>query len=173
MEVENKIIDHILGSYRSDLRDRYDAYRNHVYRVYNLALILHGSERVDRDTLAVAAAFHDLGIWTHHTLDYLAPSMQPALDYATTNGIDNTHIAAIIYYHHKLTVYQGVQIVESFRRADLIDLSFGLIRFGVSSGQYIQLKAQFPFHGFQTFIFSLILKRFFTHPLSPLPMLKL
>jgi hypothetical protein len=52
------------------LRHDFIAYRNHVYRVVNLCLALAGgSDRAAApdalEKLAVAAVFHDLGIWTN------------------------------------------------------------------------------------------------------------
>ena len=67
-------IDEVLGDHASDLRHDFTAYRNHVYRVVNLCTAIVGN-RGDLEKVAVAAAFHDLGIWTNKTFDYLSPSM--------------------------------------------------------------------------------------------------
>jgi hypothetical protein len=37
--------------------------------------VLHDQDRVDLEKIAVAAVFHDLGIWTNKTFDYIAPSV--------------------------------------------------------------------------------------------------
>ena len=39
------------------------------------------SERVRLEKIAVAAVFHDLGIWTNHTFDYIAPSVALAREH--------------------------------------------------------------------------------------------
>src|SRR5215470_290714 len=53
-------------------------YRNHAYRVANLCM---GFAPRDPDTVhkvAIAAALHDMGIWTDGTWDYLPPSIELA-----------------------------------------------------------------------------------------------
>ena len=66
-------IDEVLHDHASDLGYDFIAYRNHTYRVLNLcAVIVKG--RVELEKLAVATVFHDLGIWTNKTFDYIAPS---------------------------------------------------------------------------------------------------
>jgi hypothetical protein len=37
--------------------------------------------------LVIAACFHDLGIWTDHTFDYLSPSAGLARDYLQRYGL--------------------------------------------------------------------------------------
>ena len=73
-------IDEVLHDHASELGCDFIAYRNHVYRVVNLcAAIVKG--HVDLEKLAAAAVFHDLGIWTNKTFDYIAPSIALARDY--------------------------------------------------------------------------------------------
>src|SRR5215468_4105458 len=53
-------------------------YGNHAYRVTNLCI---GFASRDPDTvhkIAIAAALHDMGIWTEGTFDYLPPSIELA-----------------------------------------------------------------------------------------------
>ena len=71
---QNEIIDLILDSHKDDLGDYFESYRNHVYRVYNLAITNVTSDR-DSKIVSIATAFHDLGIWTNNTFDYLKPSI--------------------------------------------------------------------------------------------------
>ena len=78
--VTNDTIDNILNTYRSELGENYDLYRNHVYRVYNFALT-QLDPNAELEKLSIAAAFHDLGIWTNNTLDYIEPSAQLAREY--------------------------------------------------------------------------------------------
>jgi hypothetical protein len=40
------------------------AYRNHTYRVANLCVALTGGDRAQLEKIAIAAACHDLGIWS-------------------------------------------------------------------------------------------------------------
>jgi HD superfamily phosphodiesterase len=52
-----------------------------VYRVVNLCLAIVGDSRAELEKIAVAAVFHDLGIWTNHTFDYIAPSVTLAREH--------------------------------------------------------------------------------------------
>jgi hypothetical protein len=84
------------------------AYHNHVYRVVNLCLAIAGGggreeAPVTLEKIAVAAVFHDLGIWTNHTFDYIAPSVALARQYLTagTHAEWLPEIEAMIVDHHK------------------------------------------------------------------------
>src|SRR5258705_439989 len=71
------LVEEILESHRYLARGDdagYDAYKAHVYRVVNFARAL-TPDVPDRDAkLAIAAAFHDIGVFD--TLDYLVPSIE-------------------------------------------------------------------------------------------------
>ena len=68
-------VEKVLDDHASELGHDLIGYRNHVYRVVNLCLAIVGDSRVDVEKIAVAAVFHDLGIWTNNTFDYIAPSV--------------------------------------------------------------------------------------------------
>jgi hypothetical protein len=68
-------VEEVLDVHASELGQDLIAYRNHVYRVVNLCLAIVGDSPVELEKIAVAAVFHDLGIWTNHTFDYIAPSV--------------------------------------------------------------------------------------------------
>jgi hypothetical protein len=61
-------LDRVLHVYRAVLGGDFTAYRNHAYRVVNLcaAQSLRSSEQLEK--VAIAAAFHDLGIWTERDI---------------------------------------------------------------------------------------------------------
>ena len=63
-------LDAILGDHEAALGPDATLYRHHADRVANLCLIQSsgGAERLEK--IAVAAAFHDLGIWTDRAFDY-------------------------------------------------------------------------------------------------------
>ena len=111
---------------------------NHVIRVLNYFRVpcVHGSAAAPTMVL-VAAAFHDLGIWSTRTFDYLGPSVGLAREHLASANLQHLipEVEAIIVWHHKLSRYRGefASTVETFRRADLVDLSLGMIRFGVSA----------------------------------------
>src|SRR5215471_296450 len=88
-------------------------------------------ERVAK--VIVAAAFHDLGIWPDKTFDYLPPSIRLANAYLKGTGRSDwaPEITEMMLQHHKLTPLRDGRcpLVEPFRRADLVDLSNGLVSF--------------------------------------------
>lgn len=152
-----------------------EAYRNHAYRVFNVARVLAAPTPEGEEKLALAAHFHDLGIWTDHTFDYLAPSAGRARAYLEETGREawGPEITAMITEHHKITsAAHGGPLVEAFRRADWVDVSLGTISFGVPRSFLRELRAAFPNRGFHRRLISLTLERVRHHPMSPLPMFK-
>lgn len=171
----NIIIDGLLDEYKDHLKNDLVKYRNHVYRVYHLCLLI-DSDSQNNEKYAIAAVFHDLGIWTHNTFDYLNPSVQLVKQWLEKEKKPGwfSEISLMIDNHHKLSRYTGeyVQTVETFRKADWIDVSLRLLRFGLSRKAIKQVTAVFPTKGFHRFLLRKTAKNFFLHPLRPLPMFK-
>jgi hypothetical protein len=169
-------IDDVLDGHASALGDDLVAYRNHVYRVVNLCVAMKGS-RSELDKIAIAAVFHDLGIWAVGTFDYIAPSIALAREYLAARGHENwiTDISTMIADHHKITRSVGSphSLVERFRQADWIDVTGGVRRFGIPRPFVARLFATWPDAGFHWRLVQLALHRLRTHPLSPLPMIRL
>ena len=151
-------------------------YRNHVYRVFNLSrAFVSDPEASSNEKLAIAAYFHDVGIWTDDTFDYVAPSVARALAWLAQNGRGewSAEVSAMITEHHKVTSYRGGStLVEAFRRADWVDVSLGLRSFGVDRGYLKKVKRMFPNAGFHLRLLRLGWRRLRSHPSSPLPMMK-
>jgi len=151
------------------------AYRNHVYRTLNLCVAIAG--RVEIEKIAVASAFHDLGIWTDRTFDYLPPSIALAQRYLAGRGREDwiPEVERMIGDHHKITASAADpgSLVEAFRRADWIDVTRGIRRFGVPRPFVARLFATWPSAGFHRRLVALTLDRLRSHPLSPLPMVRL
>lgn len=169
-------VEEVLDDHASELgRDR-TAYRNHVYRVVNLCLAIVGDTPVEPEKIAVAAVFHDLGIWTNHTFDYIAPSVALAREYLEDRGLASwiPEIEAMIADHHKVTRSHAIRssLVESFRRADWIDVSLGLRTLGLPRTFIAAVSAAWPNAGFHRRLVELTIERFWKHPLAPLPMVK-
>lgn len=149
-------------------------YRNHVYRVYYLCL--HFAEGEANPSVAVAAAFHDLGIWTDHTWDYLPPSIRAANSWlqAEQSAFQSEMVQQIIDFHHLRGRYTGPHAawVEPFRKADWLDLSLGL-RYGKGVRTvYRELKKEFPFKRFHGRLVLFFFRNLVRHPLKPFPMFK-
>ncbi|HEX9382618.1 MAG TPA: HD domain-containing protein [Gemmatimonadaceae bacterium] len=174
----NEPPDRRRGSRRSrvGVGARPQRYRNHVYRVVNLCLAIMGDSRVEIEKIAVAAVFHDLGIWTNNTFDYIAPSVAIARKHLTARGLAEwiPEIEAMIVDHHKVTPSHAnpQPLVESFRRADWIDVSRGLRRFGLPRTFIAAVATTWPSAGFHRRLVQLTIDRFWKHPLTPLPMVK-
>ena len=170
-------LDEVLQAHRSALGDDFTAYRNHTYRVVNLCIALFPAETAQLEKITTAAAFHDLGIWTDRTFDYLQPSVRLASDHLTRSGKEKwtLEISEMILQHHKLSQYRanGDWLVEPLRRADLVDLSMGLITFGLPRRLVKELYATWPSAGFHKRLIELEFSQLRTRPWNPLPMIRL
>jgi hypothetical protein len=168
-------IDEVLNDHQTALGDDFAGYRNHVYRIVNLCVAIAGRSELEK--IAVAAVFHDLGIWTHRTFDYLAPSIVLAHEYLVARAREDwtAEIEGMIAYHHKITpsAADPDSLIEAFRRADWIDVTGGLRKFGIPRPFVAGLYATWPSAGFHRRLVALTLDRLRRHPLSPLPMVRL
>lgn len=171
----NKTIDFILTEHKEYLGRDFNKYRNHVYRVFALCLELDKSPD-NEEKYAIASAFHDLGIWTNRTFDYLRPSITIAREYLSKVDKSNwdAEISIMIDMHHKKSKYTSSyqKTVETFRRADWIDVTRGRMSFGVEKSKYQRITEAFPYVGFHSFLLIQTVKHFFVSPANPLPMLK-
>ena len=144
------LADEILESHRQRAHGDdagYAAYKAHVYRVVNVARALAPQGPDCDDKLAIAAAFHDLAAFD--TLDYLVPSIAAQDAWLHETGRENwsDELALIVAEHHRLSRYGPTRphapLVEAFRRADLVDVSQGLIRFGIPNSYVKEVRAAF------------------------------
>ncbi|MDX1941567.1 MAG: HD domain-containing protein [Saprospiraceae bacterium] len=169
-------IDHLMQQYKHIIRNDFDRYNNHVYRVFLNCKMLDDSIE-NEEKYAIAAVFHDIGIWTDHTIDYLNPSIIKAKEYLNEVGklLWMYEIALMIDMHHKMSKYNGKYeaTVEVFRKADWMDVSLGLLNFGVNK-QFIKAnQKQYKNLGFHQFLIKATTKNFLQHPFrNPLPMFK-
>lgn len=176
IETRLSLLDDILEDWRDVIGDDFDGYRNHCRRMVNCCLALADCDDVARQKLMIAAAFHDIGIWTAGTMDYLPPSLTPAMSYLDEKGLDawRDEIALMITEHHKLSVFADARypLVELFRKGDLVDFSLGLIRFGLPRRFVRELRRTWPNAGFHKRLLQLASRWFVRHPLNPAPMMK-
>ncbi len=170
-------LDTILGLHATALGADFEGYRNHAHRVAHLCVAQLSGSAEEIEKVAIAAAFHDLGIWTDRTFDYLAPSATLARAYLTRSGRTEwiPEITETICGHHKVSRYRGPDawLVEPFRRADWMDVSMGVISWGVPRRLLAQALSLWPRAGFHRRLVQLTLRRLRTHPWSPLPMVRL
>ncbi len=176
--VENEVVERVLHAHRAALGRDYDGYRNHVYRVSSYFNGLGPASLGSTPALAVAAAFHDLGIWVNHTFDYLEPSSRLARDYLVAQrlgDIDPVLVHELIVQHHKLRPYRQAPwaaLVEQWRRADLVDVSLGVVRFGLPRAYVREVQRRLPDRGFHLCLATLTLRQLARRPWNPLPMMK-
>ncbi|WP_428354347.1 hypothetical protein [Methyloprofundus sp.] len=170
------LLEEISGHWKADIAQDYQGYKHHVYRMVHCCFALHRCSEEEREKIIIAGCFHDLGLWTEHTVDYLPPSVLLARAYLEGNNLQQwtTEIGLMIDMHHKITQYKDDQypLVEIFRRADLADFSLGLIKGGVSGDTINEVKAAFPNAGFHKLLLKEQGKWLVKHPLNPFPILK-
>jgi hypothetical protein len=174
------LLEDILGPWKGAIGRDYPGYRNHVYRMVHFCFAL--PECVPdwnddaRRKVTIAGCFHDLGIWSDRTFDYLRPSMVRAAAYLKEHALDawTPEVELMIASHHKLRRFSDDRypLVEAFRRADLIDVSLGLFKFGLPGAYVREVKRRFPNHGFHKRLLQLAGGWAPRHPTSPLPFLK-
>jgi hypothetical protein len=169
-------LDRVLEAHAAELGADFTAYRNHTYRVVNFFAALSPCAGDALEKVAMAAAFHDLGIWTGRTFDYLQPSIELACNHLDCAGHGDWRdtVAGMIREHHKIRKFQGAEaaFVEPFRRADWIDVSLGALSFGMPRERLREILARWPNEGFHKRLAQLTFRRLRTHPLSPIPVLK-
>lgn len=168
------LLEEILGERSDELGGDLTGYKNHVYRMVHFCFAQRNFDDEEREKIVLAGAFHDLGIWTADTFDYLPPSIDLAKVYLSRKGMDQwtPEIELMINQHHKLRKYGRDELTEVFRKADLVDLSLGLIKYGLSADYVRQIKAQFPNADFHKQLVKRAGKWFCRHPLNPVPVLK-
>ena len=178
-------LETLLQQWRPSLGEDYTAYRNHVYRVINHCIIYAKKNDItlshgDIEIIAIAGAFHDIGIWLDHTFDYLKPSLQRANNYLVREGKNQwvELVSNMITEHHKITPYtlsdnhEKEGFVEMFRQADWVDVSMGTLNFSMPRSAISEVRKVFPYAGFHRKLMQLTLDRVLKAPFSPLPMFK-
>ncbi len=173
----HSLMENFFKQWQPQLGRDLDRYRNHCYRVVNHCNQLADLDREQLEQVMIAACFHDAGIWLDNTFDYLKPSQYRANNYLVREGKSQwSHaVCAMIMEHHKITAYAGDNkaLVETFRKADWIDVSMGLMTFSLPRHTIKQIREAFPYLGFHSMLTRLTARNLLHHPLKPLPMFKI
>jgi hypothetical protein len=176
MAIEDRIplLEDILDEWKENIGNDFPGYKNHVYRMINFCFAQQDFKKEDREKIIIAGCFHDIGIWTGETFDYLPPSIVRAKEYLTQNNLDAwiPEIELMIDTHHKLRPYRDNRLVEVFRKGDLVDFSLGLVKCGLPKDYIKNVKKQFPNAGFHKGLVKLAGGWICRHPLNPIPVLK-
>jgi hypothetical protein len=170
-------LDRLLEENAALLGEDRTAYGNHNYRVANFCVELMGGASPEQiDKLGVACYFHDIGVWTHRTLDYLEPSRVFAAEHLAKIGHAewSPEVEAMVVEHHKLRSAgaSAGPMVEPFRKADWIDVSLGLLRFGLPASFVSEVKRSFPNAGFHRLLMKATGRQLRSNPLRPMPMMR-
>jgi hypothetical protein len=170
------LIEEILSHWRDAIGADFPGYRGHVYRVFNFCLALHHPTEDQRAKLAIAACFHDIGLWSAKTVDYIPPSMEEAGLYLQATGRESWsgEIARMIEMHHKVRSLgdENLSLAEWFRRGDLVDFSLGWITFGLPWSLVRQVKKTIPNQRFHWFLLKGAFFWFVRHPFRPPPFMR-
>lgn len=177
MKIETNIslVEEILSIWKTEIGDDFDGYKNHVYRMLNFCFALGDLHLDEREKIIIAACFHDIGIWTSETFDYLPPSIVLAKNYLRENNSEQwiPEIELMIDQHHRLGKYaEANNPIEIFRKGDLVDFSLGLVKCGLSKTYIRNVKKQFPNRGFHQSLAYTATRWICQHPLNPIPVLK-
>jgi hypothetical protein len=169
-EVADELFERNAAVFGGDL----PIYKGHVDRVIGLVGLHCDVPAAVAGPLGLAAFFHDSVIWFDGTWDYLAPSVRRAL--AELDESDAPYaglVSGLITEHHRLRpARHDDPLVEAFRRADLVDVTAGLVAPGVSRKQYRALVGQYPSRGFRPMLLKAFGRGLRESPLHPLPMVK-
>lgn len=173
---DDPLIEDILGAWQDRIGADFAGYRSHVYRMFNFCLALQPCSGEERTKFAIAACFHDIGLWSDHTVDYIPPSVAQVRRYLADNGLHDwsEEIALMVEWHHKLRPWRDDRypLVERFRKADLVDFSLGFFRCGLPRACIREVKAALPNAGFHSFLLRGAKDWFSRHPLSAPPFLR-
>ena len=144
--------------------------------MFNFCLALHPASDEEKTKLAIAACFHDIGLWSDRTVDYIAPSIEQAKHYLRDSSHEDwsEEIALMIEWHHKIRPYRNERfpLVEVFRKGDLVDFSLGFFKCGLPKDFVQAVKEAIPNSGFHRFLMKGAKDWFKRHPLSPPPFMR-
>ena len=176
IETTNGLIEGILAVWKDRIADDYLGYRGHVYRMFNFCLALHPCTEEEREKLAIAPCFHDIGLWSDHTVDYIPPSVAQVKGYLFNTGQQawSEEIGLMVEMHHKIRAYRDNRypLVELFRKSDLVDFSLGFFTFGIPRSYIKNVKKTIPNNGFHKFLMKGAREWFSKHPFSPPPFIR-
>ncbi|OCQ21882.1 hypothetical protein A7985_08720 [Pseudoalteromonas luteoviolacea] len=171
------IAEKVLLEYKIKIDSDFIGYRNHVMRMLNYChYLLPEIDEVQSRKLQIAAAFHDIALWTHDRVDYLVPSYNECKKYLIDKNMEDIseEVQIIIDMHHLIGTYQGPyeELTEIFRKADLVDFSGGLIKFGIEPSFIKAVNSALPNAGFHLTLLRFTFKQLLRKPWDPLPMMR-
>ncbi|WP_051341401.1 hypothetical protein [Pseudonocardia spinosispora] len=167
--------DELFERHATVFGDELPIYRGHVHRVIGVVGLQCDVPADIAAPLGIAAFFHDAGIWFDGTWDYLPPSARRATEELGESDAQHAElVSSLITEHHRMRkARHDDPLVEAFRRADLTDVSAGLIGApGASRAQFKELVAQYPDKGFRPMLMRAFGRGLKESPVNPVPMMK-
>ncbi len=167
-------VDEIIDAQEAFLDVSLAGYRNHVHRMINFCFAFGPLTPEQEEKIIVAGCFHDIGIWTAKTFDYLPPSIDASIEHLQKTGRSEWagHISQMIGEHHKFHRFRDDPLTEVFRKGDLVDFSLGVIKCGIDAGFVKEVRSAFPNLGFHSGLVRLAGRWVRRHPFNPIPVLK-
>lgn len=152
-----------------------EAMQGHCERLYVIAVELAEEEgkEVDHELLACAASLHDAGLYdgaASKDATYVEDGARLARELLEPIGWEGERLRICmdaIERHHELRPQwdRGTE-VELVRRADLVDVSAGVIGFGFPRSRYKELTEEIPRNGMYRHIVGLVGHTIRKRPLS-------
>lgn len=144
-----------LAAVRSASREAEGPMERHCVRVFAIACELAAKRglEIDREVLLVAAFIHDLGLYDSISRGgvYVKDGAEYASELVARHGWDaarTTLCADAIERHHELRPQWALGTeVEVMRRADLVDVSNGVVALGIDRAWLRELNAAIPRDG--------------------------
>lgn len=168
----DEIFDRLRGSLGNDL----EAYRNHALRVAAFSLQMFPGTEEEQYQVVIASCFHDAGIWPGNSLDYLAPSAALARKYLTEARLESwiPLVERMIIQHHKVRPADEKEhpLVEIFRKADLVDVTLGIVKGSLQADAVRRVRAEYPNCGFHQRLVKLAARWILRNPTRPFPFLR-
>lgn len=171
----HQVADELLSRHAQSFGADLPVYSGHVHRVIGLVGLQADVPEELAGPLGLAAFFHDSAIWLDGTWDYLEPSARRAVAALPAEQAEHADlVTALIDEHHRLRPARHAHpLVEALRRADLTDVSAGLVGSpGVSRAQYRELAERYPAKGFRPMLMRAFRAGLRESPLRPMPMMK-
>jgi hypothetical protein len=161
-----------LGALREATRTTDDPMERHCVRQFLIAERMAADRglEVDRELLLCATFLHDAGLFPSATTGdvYTADSRRLAERTLSPFGWEPKRLAlcldAIEQHHAQGSRWDWGDEVELVRRADLTEVSRGLVRFGVERGFLRDLFREIPRKGFYRLIATDLIRRDGLHP---------
>jgi hypothetical protein len=176
IETHIPLLEEILAEWQVQIGSEFEGYKNHAYRMIHFCFALHPCNDEERKKIIIAAAFHDIGLWSDGGVDYIPPSIIQARYYLEKQGLNDwiTEIELMIDMHHKLKAYDNTDypLVEIFRKGDLVDFSLGMVKFDLPRSVIKQVKTTFPNVRFHKFLLKGAWAWFSKHPTRLPPFMK-